>query len=414
MHALQRVGALLHDHRAGAAFADEADGLDVGMLGQRLAGVLAEAVDEVPHALRQAGLLGDLDQQARRQRRQFGRLVDDGAAGGERRRDLPGRQHEGRVPRRDDADRADRRAGRDVDLAVGPRSALPSRASGARSAKKRKFSAPRSAALAMNFSDWPVSMHSTKAISSARATIASAILCSSFLRASPGIAAQSAEGGLGGLGGAVDVGRLAASDLGQRFQVDRRDRLEGRAVGRRHGLRRRSGSARRRARSAPDRLRPSSDCRRVPVIDLRSVTCRAAADGWRSSSSSAPRRSRGSRGRARNAASRKASTGSPITAAKIASPARFFSSALRPRPMRKFMSMKPFSGQLVGDRIGIGAEGAHPDCAELEQAGVQDRPLDHRAELGHVDRGVEIRRIVNRHVRHALPPCNEALPVIHM
>ncbi|MCY1239552.1 hypothetical protein D9M72_523490 [compost metagenome] len=56
------------------------------------------------------------------------------------------------------------------------RSTLPSRASGARSAKKRKFSAPRSAALAMNFSDCPVSMHSTKAISSARATIASAIL----------------------------------------------------------------------------------------------------------------------------------------------------------------------------------------------------------------------------------------------
>ena len=40
------------------------------------------------------------------------------------------------------------------------RSTRPSRASGARSAKKRKFSAPRSAALAMNFRAWPVSMHS--------------------------------------------------------------------------------------------------------------------------------------------------------------------------------------------------------------------------------------------------------------
>ena len=81
MHALQRVGALLHDHRAGAAFADEADRLDQRMFGQRLAGVLAEAVDEVPHALGQTGILGDLDQQPRSQRRQFGRLVHDGAAG---------------------------------------------------------------------------------------------------------------------------------------------------------------------------------------------------------------------------------------------------------------------------------------------------------------------------------------------
>ncbi|MNL61408.1 hypothetical protein D3C87_1853240 [compost metagenome] len=48
----------------------------------------------------------------------------------------------------------------------------------------------------MNFSDCPVSMHSMKAISSARATMASAILCRSFLRASPGIAAQAGKASL--------------------------------------------------------------------------------------------------------------------------------------------------------------------------------------------------------------------------
>ena len=48
--------ALRHDRRAGRAFADEADRLDVGMLGQRLAGLLAEAVHGVEHARRQAGL----------------------------------------------------------------------------------------------------------------------------------------------------------------------------------------------------------------------------------------------------------------------------------------------------------------------------------------------------------------------
>ena len=53
-------------------------------------------------------------QQARRQRRKFGRLVHNGAACREGRGDLPGRQHERRVPRRDDADRTDGHPGRDV------------------------------------------------------------------------------------------------------------------------------------------------------------------------------------------------------------------------------------------------------------------------------------------------------------
>ena len=110
MHALQRGRALAHDRRAGRAFADEADRLDVGMLGQRLAGVLAEAVHGVDDALRQTGLRHQLDQQVGGDRRPFRRLVHDRAARRQRRRDLPGRQHERRVPRRDDADRADRHA----------------------------------------------------------------------------------------------------------------------------------------------------------------------------------------------------------------------------------------------------------------------------------------------------------------
>ncbi len=43
-----------------------------------------------------------------RDRGPFGGLVHDRAAGGQRRGDLPGRQHERRIPRRDHADRADR------------------------------------------------------------------------------------------------------------------------------------------------------------------------------------------------------------------------------------------------------------------------------------------------------------------
>src|SRR6478735_4889409 len=58
----------------------------------------------------------------------------------------------------------------------------PSRASAHLSAKKRKFSAARIAALAMKRCACPVSMHSSTAISSARSSIASATRCSSFRR----------------------------------------------------------------------------------------------------------------------------------------------------------------------------------------------------------------------------------------
>ena len=60
MDALQGGGALRHDGRAGRALADEADRLDRGMLGQRLAGFLAHAVDGVEHAIGQAGLFRKL------------------------------------------------------------------------------------------------------------------------------------------------------------------------------------------------------------------------------------------------------------------------------------------------------------------------------------------------------------------
>ena len=56
----------------------------------------------------------------------------------------------------------------------------PSRASAHLSAKKRKFSAARIAALAMKRCAWPVSMHSSTAMSSARSSIASATRCSSL------------------------------------------------------------------------------------------------------------------------------------------------------------------------------------------------------------------------------------------
>src|SRR4051812_4725562 len=66
----------------------------------------------------------------------------------------------------------------------------PSRASAHLSAKKRKFSAARTAALAMKRCAWPVSTHSSTAISSARSSMASATRCSSFLRMMAGMSRQ--------------------------------------------------------------------------------------------------------------------------------------------------------------------------------------------------------------------------------
>ncbi len=119
MHALQRRRALPHDRGAGGAFADKADRLDVGMLGQCLAGVFAKTVHDIEHARGQSGVQTDFRQQLRGEGRPFRRLVHDRAAGRERRRDLPGRQHERRVPGRDHAHGSDRLTDRVIEMRLG-------------------------------------------------------------------------------------------------------------------------------------------------------------------------------------------------------------------------------------------------------------------------------------------------------
>ena len=86
------------------------------------------------------------------------------AAGRERHgRNLPSRKHERRVPRRDAADRTYRHP--TCVMLIWPSAAQPSpsRASGARSAKKlQTLGAAQRGFRAMNFSAWPVLMHSIK------------------------------------------------------------------------------------------------------------------------------------------------------------------------------------------------------------------------------------------------------------
>ena len=62
---------------------------------------VARAGQHVDHARRQVGLLADLGQQQRGQRRGLGRLEHAGVAGRQRRRQLPGRHQQREVPRDD-------------------------------------------------------------------------------------------------------------------------------------------------------------------------------------------------------------------------------------------------------------------------------------------------------------------------
>ena len=147
------------------------------MLGQWLACLLTHAVDRY-HAGWNAGLSHAGPTVAVNGLHSAGLWTT--GTGGQRRRNLPRRQHERRIPRRDDAHGADRHAGRDIPMLLADegRRGLPRICR----LKKRKFSAARIAALAMKRWAWPVSMHSSTAMSSAWSSIASATRCRSFLR----------------------------------------------------------------------------------------------------------------------------------------------------------------------------------------------------------------------------------------
>ena len=107
---LQLVGRVLRDEHAGLARAGERDHRHVGVAHERVARLLAEAVHDLHDALGQAGLVQQVDEALREQRRVLGRLQHDGVAADERGRELPRRDRDREVPRRDRADDADRHA----------------------------------------------------------------------------------------------------------------------------------------------------------------------------------------------------------------------------------------------------------------------------------------------------------------
>ena len=106
--ALQGVGGGLLDDLGRVDVPGEGDLVDVGMGDEGRAGGLAQAVEDVDDAGREARLLGQLGDAQGRQRRLLGRLHHDGVPAGQGRAPLP-RQHQQReVPGDDLADHADR------------------------------------------------------------------------------------------------------------------------------------------------------------------------------------------------------------------------------------------------------------------------------------------------------------------
>ena len=79
------VGRLAVDQQPHVARAGEGDDVDVGVVDQRLADLLAQPGQEVQHARRQPGLVEDPDQVPGHHGRLLGRLEDHGVARDERR-----------------------------------------------------------------------------------------------------------------------------------------------------------------------------------------------------------------------------------------------------------------------------------------------------------------------------------------
>src|SRR5262245_11154399 len=82
------------------------------MLDEALADARALPDDDVHDTLRDPGLEAELAEPERRERRQLGRLQDDGVAARERRAELPARDVGREVPRDDEPDHAERLAER--------------------------------------------------------------------------------------------------------------------------------------------------------------------------------------------------------------------------------------------------------------------------------------------------------------
>ncbi len=113
---LETIRRRLQDGDTGLARAGERDDRHVRMAHEALTDRAPAAVDDVDDALRDPGLVQQLDEALAERGRVGRRLEDDGVARDERRQHLPGRNRDREVPGRDRADDPDRLADRHVEL----------------------------------------------------------------------------------------------------------------------------------------------------------------------------------------------------------------------------------------------------------------------------------------------------------
>ena len=111
-YALEIARGALHDSTADAGRSGEGDLVDVGVIDEGLAHDPPGACDDIQHARRQSRLERKFADAQRRQRRQLGRLHDNGAAARQGRRELPHPDHQREIPGHDGRHHADRLAHR--------------------------------------------------------------------------------------------------------------------------------------------------------------------------------------------------------------------------------------------------------------------------------------------------------------
>ena len=166
-------------------------------------------------AVGQPGVVGDVGEQRRGQRRPLGRLQHDGVPRGQRRRDAPGRQHQRRVPRRDDGGHACR--SHDTWL-VCPRVSKSSWCELERARRRRSGSCARRAASRCADANGAASrcrVVSTSARSATRFSTPSATACRIRARSAGGRRGPRGEGvARGGRRPRRRSGAAAARDLG--------------------------------------------------------------------------------------------------------------------------------------------------------------------------------------------------------
>ena len=225
--------ALRVDAGAGGVRAGEGEAADEGARGKRRPDRGAGAGDEVEDAGRQAGVLQALDELERRERRGRRRLEDDGVAVDERRRDLPRRDGDREVPRRDDGDDAERLAAAEQHrLRRVGRQHVAAEAPALAGEVAQDVARPRDLALA-SASVLPSSRVSVAAMSSDRSSSSSAARNRIAPRAGAGVAAHAGNASAAAAtacsaSAAVALGKVASTSS----RVRRVARLEGAVVGR--------------------------------------------------------------------------------------------------------------------------------------------------------------------------------------